>query len=151
MHPLRGVLSPSRSRLRATGTGAPAAQVARRSRGAGADPAGGAGRGRPEVPRRPGGAPCRPLRPEAVGRLAGGIAHDFNNLLTAIIGCSELLLERAGESDPLRGDLAEIRKAAGRAAALTKQLLAFSRRQVPQPRVLTSTRWSPTWTRCCGS
>jgi PAS domain S-box-containing protein len=72
---------------------------------------------------------------EAVGRLAGGIAHDFNNLLTAITGYSEFLI--AGESEPkLRRYAEEIKKAAGRAAALTGQLLAFSRRQVLQPRVL---------------
>ncbi len=76
-------------------------------------------------------------RLEAVGQLAGGIAHDFNNLLTVIIGCSELLQSErtarpAGSSDPLE----ELRKAAQRAAALTQQLLAFSRRQVLQPRLL---------------
>jgi PAS domain S-box-containing protein len=72
---------------------------------------------------------------EAVGRLAGGIAHDFNNLLTAISGYSEFLI--AGEKDErLRRHAEEIKKAAARAAALTGQLLAFSRRQVLQPRVL---------------
>ncbi len=72
---------------------------------------------------------------EAVGRLAGGIAHDFNNLLTAISGYSEFLIE--GERDDrLRRHAEEIKKAAARAAALTGQLLAFSRRQVLQPRVL---------------
>ncbi len=72
---------------------------------------------------------------EAVGRLAGGIAHDFNNLLTAISGYSEFLI--AGETDPrLQRHAEEIKKAASRAAALTGQLLAFSRRQVLQPRVL---------------
>jgi PAS domain S-box-containing protein len=72
---------------------------------------------------------------EAVGRLAGGIAHDFNNLLTAIAGYSEFLI--GGHSDPrLRRHAEEIKKAAARAAALTGQLLAFSRRQVLQPRVL---------------
>ncbi|HET7456859.1 MAG TPA: PAS domain-containing protein, partial [Gemmatimonadaceae bacterium] len=81
---------------------------------------------------------------EAVGRLAGGVAHDFNNLLTAIIASAELALVNPTvadvESDPavaeLREDLAEIRSAGVRAAALTKQLLAFSRRQVLQPRLL---------------
>ena len=72
---------------------------------------------------------------EAVGRLAGGIAHDFNNLLTAISGYSEFLL--SGVADPkLRRYAEEIKKASGRAASLTGQLLAFSRRQVLQPRVL---------------
>jgi PAS domain S-box-containing protein len=74
---------------------------------------------------------------EAVGRLAGGIAHDFNNLLTAINGYSELLLQRLPpEQETLRGDVEEIRRAGERAANLTRQLLAFSRRQQLQPRVL---------------
>lgn len=72
---------------------------------------------------------------EAVGQLAGGIAHDFNNLLTAIIGYSELLLERLRAEEPLRADVEEIRKAGQRAASLTRQLLAFSRKQVLQPKV----------------
>jgi PAS domain S-box-containing protein len=72
---------------------------------------------------------------EAVGRLAGGIAHDFNNLLTAISGYTEFLI--AGlEDERLRRQAEEIKRAAGRAAGLTGQLLAFSRRQVLQPRVL---------------
>jgi signal transduction histidine kinase/CheY-like chemotaxis protein len=72
---------------------------------------------------------------EAVGRLAGGIAHDFNNLLTAISGYSEFLIE--GQTDPRQRRYAEeIKRASTRAAALTGQLLAFSRRQVLQPRVL---------------
>jgi C4-dicarboxylate-specific signal transduction histidine kinase len=73
---------------------------------------------------------------EAIGRLAGGIAHDFNNLLTAIGGYAQLLLERFAGSDPARADLEEIKKATGKAGALTRQLLAFSRKQVLQPRVL---------------
>jgi two-component system cell cycle sensor histidine kinase/response regulator CckA len=67
---------------------------------------------------------------EAIGHLAGGIAHDFNNLLTAILGYSELLTEQIGPDKPIGQDLREIMNAAQRAAALTQQLLAFSRRQV---------------------
>src|SRR5262249_53885638 len=68
-------------------------------------------------------------RMEAIGRLAGGIAHDFNNILTAILGYSELALSGLVAGDPLRGELEEIGKAAERAATLTRQLLAFSRKQ----------------------
>jgi two-component system cell cycle sensor histidine kinase/response regulator CckA len=67
---------------------------------------------------------------EAIGQLAGGIAHDFNNMLTAILGYSDLLAEQIGPDKPIGRDLHEIRAAAERAAALTKQLLAFSRTQV---------------------
>lgn len=73
---------------------------------------------------------------EVVGRLAGGVAHDFNNLLTAITGYSELVLNFMDDNNPLRQDVAEIRKAGQRAASLTRQLLAFSRKQVLQPEVL---------------
>ena len=73
---------------------------------------------------------------EAVGRLAGGVAHDFNNLLTIISGYGGLLLEHPGIIEPLRGYVNEIRDASGRAASLTRQLLAFSRQQVLAPRVL---------------
>ena len=73
---------------------------------------------------------------EAIGRLAGGIAHDFNNLLTAIRGDSDLLLHRIDSSSPLRKDVEEIQKAGGRGTSLTRQLLAFSRKQVLQPKVL---------------
>jgi signal transduction histidine kinase len=67
---------------------------------------------------------------EVIGHLADGIAHDFNNLLTAILGYSELLTEQIGPDLPMGRDLREIMKAAQRASALTRQLLAFSRRQV---------------------
>jgi signal transduction histidine kinase len=73
---------------------------------------------------------------EAIGRLAGGVAHDFNNLLTAIIGYSDVVLERVGEDPQTQRDVGEIRKAADRAAALTRQLLAFGRKQFLQPEVL---------------
>jgi PAS domain S-box-containing protein len=73
---------------------------------------------------------------EAVGRLAGGVAHDFNNMLTAILGYSDYLLQGLPEDAPLRGPLSEIRKAGQRAASLTRQLLAFSRKQVLSPTVL---------------
>lgn len=73
---------------------------------------------------------------ESVGRLAGGIAHDFNNMLTAINGYSELTLRRLAPDDPLRRNVEEIKKAGERSAALTHQLLAFSRQQVLQPRIM---------------
>jgi len=73
---------------------------------------------------------------EAVGRLAGGVAHDFNNLLTVIGGCVELTLLRMPEEDPLRKNIEEAGKAARRAATLTNQLLAFSRKQVLEPKIL---------------
>jgi two-component system cell cycle sensor histidine kinase/response regulator CckA len=73
---------------------------------------------------------------EAVGRLSGGIAHDFNNLLGIIIGYSRVLKKALGEHDPLSEHASEIEKAGQRAASLTKQLLAFSRKQVLTPTVL---------------
>jgi PAS domain S-box-containing protein len=73
---------------------------------------------------------------ETAGRLAGGIAHDFNNLLTAILGFTDFLLTDLPAGDSHRGDVEEIRRAATRAANLTRQLLAFSRRQVLRPKVL---------------
>ncbi|NOY77153.1 MAG: PAS domain S-box protein [Calditrichaeota bacterium] len=73
---------------------------------------------------------------EAVGRLAGGVAHDFNNILTAINGYAQLLLSEMEPENPLREDVEEIYKSGNRAAALTHQLLAFSRRQVLEPQIL---------------
>ncbi len=73
---------------------------------------------------------------EAVGRLAGGIAHDFNNLLMVISGYSEFLLERIGTDPTLRGHAQEIANAAGRATSLTRQLLAFSRKQMLAPKIV---------------
>lgn len=73
-------------------------------------------------------------RLEAVGQLAGGIAHDFNNLLTVIIGYAECLSDSTPAESPARAELAELRAAADRAARLTQQLLAFSRRQMLQPK-----------------
>lgn len=73
---------------------------------------------------------------EAVGRLAGGVAHDFNNMLTVISGYSRMILDELSPLDPLREYAEEIGKAADRAGAITNQLLAFSRRQVIQPRVV---------------
>jgi two-component system cell cycle sensor histidine kinase/response regulator CckA len=73
---------------------------------------------------------------EAVGRLAGGVAHDFNNVLTAIFGYADLLLDGFAADDARRSDVEEIKHAADRAAGLTRQLLAFSRKQVMQPRRL---------------
>jgi two-component system cell cycle sensor histidine kinase/response regulator CckA len=73
---------------------------------------------------------------EAVGRLAGGVAHDFNNLLTAIIGYSQLLLPTFDKDDPRRNKVEEIERAGRSATSLTRQLLAFSRQQVLQPKVM---------------
>jgi nitrogen-specific signal transduction histidine kinase/ActR/RegA family two-component response regulator len=73
---------------------------------------------------------------EAVGRLAGGVAHDFNNLLTSVLGHADLALGQLRPGDQLYDDLLEIRSAGARAAGLTQQLLAFSRKQVLEPRVV---------------
>ena len=73
---------------------------------------------------------------EAVGRLAGGVAHDFNNLLTAITGYSDLILHSIKEGDPIQRDVEEIKRAGDRATSLTRQLLAFSRKQVMTPQVM---------------
>ena len=73
---------------------------------------------------------------ESVGRLAGGVAHDFNNMLGVIIGHAEMALDQADMTQPIHGDLLEIQKAAQRSANLTRQLLAFARRQTASPVVL---------------
>lgn len=75
----------------------------------------------------------------AIGQLAGGIAHDFNNILTAIIGFSDLLLQRHAAGDPSFADINEIRSNANRAANLVRQLLAFSRRQTLRPQIISIT------------
>ena len=79
---------------------------------------------------------CRSQRMEAFGQLAGGVAHDFNNFLTTILGYSDLLLSGTAVKGPVANQILEIRDAAGRASALTNQLLAFSRRQAREPTVL---------------
>ncbi|MDX9975048.1 MAG: PAS domain S-box protein, partial [FCB group bacterium] len=73
---------------------------------------------------------------ESVGRLAGGVAHDFNNMLGVILGYTELALEELGPAHPLHADLTEIRKAAERSADLTRQLLAFARKQTVSPKII---------------
>ncbi len=78
----------------------------------------------------------RAQKMESVGRLAGGVAHDFNNMLGVILGTTEMALDRVLASDPLHHDLQDIHKAAKRSAELTRQLLAFARRQAISPRVL---------------
>ena len=71
---------------------------------------------------------------EAIGRLAGGVAHDFNNIMTAVMGYAQIASETLSQDSPARADLHEILRASGRASELTRQLLAFARRQVTQPR-----------------
>lgn len=79
---------------------------------------------------------ARAQRMEAVGRLAGGISHDFNNMLTVIHSTADMVFDRLPKDDPLREDIREIARAADRAASLTRQLLAFSRKQVLTPLVM---------------
>jgi signal transduction histidine kinase len=74
-------------------------------------------------------------RMDAVGQLAGGVAHDFNNMMTAVIGFSELILTRLEQAHPVRRHVEEIKRAGERASGMTQQLLAFSRKQVLEPRV----------------
>ena len=76
------------------------------------------------------------MKMESIGRLAGGVAHDFNNLLTAILGNTELLMQSEQPDSPMYEDLKEIKDTSERAAALTRQLLAFSRRQVLEERIV---------------
>src|SRR3989338_1104790 len=73
---------------------------------------------------------------EAIGQLAGGVAPDFNNLLTGLIGMAALVMARMSQQDPSYSDLREVRLAADRATGLTRQLLAFSRKQILQPEVI---------------
>ncbi len=73
---------------------------------------------------------------ESVGQLAGGVAHDFNNMLEVILGRAELAMDQLGPSHPVTADLSEIRKAAERSAHITRQLLAFARRQIVTPRLI---------------
>src|SRR3954468_5186825 len=78
----------------------------------------------------------RNSRMESIGQLAGGIAHDFNNLLTVILSYSAMVIEDLGPDHPLRADMEEIRGAGQRGAALTKQLLDFSRQRPPEPETI---------------
>src|SRR5207245_10352692 len=73
---------------------------------------------------------------EAIGRLAGGVAHDFNNLLTVILGYSQMVADQLGAQHPAASTMTAVVQAGERAAALTRQLLAFSRKQILQPEVL---------------
>jgi len=73
---------------------------------------------------------------ESLGRLAGGVAHDYNNMLGVIIGYAELVMDKLGPDNPLRGDLSEIVNAARYSVEITRKLLAFSRQQTIVPRVL---------------
>ena len=87
---------------------------------------------------------------DAVGRLAGGVAHDFNNLLMVINGYTEVLLEQLEKSSPMHHKVQSIQQAADRAATLTRQLLAFSRKQLLELKVIDVNASSATWSACCG-
>ena len=76
------------------------------------------------------------MKMEAIGRLAGGVAHDFNNILTVIAGYCELLMQKVGKESPMLGELEQIKRAGDRAALMTQQLLAFSRKQIIEPKVM---------------
>ena len=87
---------------------------------------------------------------EAIGRLAGGVAHDFNNILMSIMGAADLLLMQLEPDDPARDEATEIKQSVDRGAGLTRQLLAFSRRQAIAARSCSrSATSSAAWTRCC--
>ena len=87
---------------------------------------------------------------EAIGRLAGGVAHDFNNILMSIMGAADLLLMQLAPDDPARDEATEIKQSVDRGAGLTRQLLAFSRRQAVRPRAVRARRRRrAAWTRCC--
>jgi len=86
---------------------------------------------------------------EAIGQLSGGVAHDFNNLLGVIIGYSEALQKQMRADHPFREAIEEIQNAGNRAAALTQQLLAFSRKQVLEPKIVDLTMLSRIYRRCC--
>ena len=82
---------------------------------------------------------------KAIGTLASWVAHGFNNILTTIIGNADLALMKVGKDDTLREEIEEIKTAGERAASLTRQLLAFSRKQIIQPKVLDLNPESSTW------
>jgi two-component system, cell cycle sensor histidine kinase and response regulator CckA len=88
---------------------------------------------------------------ESVGRLTGGVAHDFNNLLTVILGATSVAVGDLGEGSPAAEPLSEVLRAAERAADLTRQLLAFSRQQILQPRTLDLNSWCRESRSCSGA
>ena len=88
---------------------------------------------------------------EAIGRLAGGVAHDFNNLLAIIIGYGEILRSALGDQPSLLEKAEKITKAAGQAAGVTRKLLTFSRRNMPQPQPINLNELLPIWEACCAA